>query len=111
MKKILPIIICLFSIFGLAQAPNGFNYQASVRDANGDLYTGQSVSFMFHIIQGTQTDAPSYSETHATNTDDLGQVSLIIGKGNAVSGTFNTIDWSLGSYFLKIKMILLYCCY
>ena len=106
MKKILPIIICFFSIFGLAQAPNGFNYQASVRDANGDLYTGQSVSFMFHIIQGTQTDAPIYSETHGTNTDDLGQVSLIIGKGNAVSGTFSTIDWSLGSYFLKIEVEL-----
>ena len=106
MKKILPIVIGLFSIFGLAQAPNGFNYQASVRDANGDLYTGQSVSFMFHIIQGTQTDAPIYSETHGTNTDDLGQVSLIIGKGNAVSGTFSTIDWSLGSYFLKIEVEL-----
>ena len=51
MKKLLPIVIALFSICGLAQAPNGFNYQASVRDANGDLVTEQSVSFKFHIIQ------------------------------------------------------------
>ena len=106
MKKLLPILIALFSICGLAQAPNGFNYQASVRDANGDLVIEQSVSFKFHIIQGTQTAAPTYSETHATNTDDLGQVSVVIGQGNATSGTFSSIDWSLGSYFLKIEVEL-----
>ncbi len=106
MKKLLPIVIALFSICGLAQAPNGFNYQASVRDANGDLVTEQSVSFKFHIIQGTQTAAPTYTETHATNTDDLGQVSVVIGQGNATSGTFSSIDWSLGSYFLKIEVEL-----
>lgn len=106
MKKLLPIVIALFSICGLAQAPNGFNYQASVRDANGDLVTEQSVSFKFHIIQGTQTAAPTYTETHSTNTDDLGQVSVVIGQGNATSGTFSSIDWSLGSYFLKIEVEL-----
>ena len=106
MKKLLPIVIALFSICGLAQAPNGFNYQASVRDANGDLVTDQSVSFKFHIIQGTQTAAPTYTETHATNTDDLGQVSVVIGQGNVTSGTFSSIDWSLGSYFLKIEVEL-----
>tara|TARA_B100000900_G_scaffold381087_1_gene367257 strand:+ start:505 stop:2469 length:1965 start_codon:yes stop_codon:yes gene_type:complete len=106
MKKLLPIVIALFSICGLAQAPNGFNYQASVRDANGDLVTEQSVSFKFHIIQGTQTAAPTYTETHATNTDDLGQVSVVVGQGNATSGTFSSIDWSLGSYFLKIEVEL-----
>ena len=106
MKKLLPIVIALFSIYGLAQAPNGFNYQASVRDANGDLVIEQSVGFKFHIIQGTQTAAPTYTETHATNTDDLGQVSFVIGQGNATSGTFSSIDWSLGSYFLKIEVEL-----
>ena len=106
MKKLLPVVIALFSICGLAQAPNGFNYQASVRDANGALVTEQSVSFKFHIVQGTQTAAPTYTETHATNTDDLGQVSVVIGQGNATSGTFSSIDWSLGSYFLKIEVEL-----
>ena len=106
MKKLLTIVIALFSICGLAQAPNGFNYQASVRDANGDLVTEQSVSFKFHIIQGTQTTTPTYTETHSTNTDDLGQVSVVIGQGNSTSGSFSSIDWSLGSYFLKIEVEL-----
>ncbi len=106
MKSIIHIVITLFCVCVYAQAPDGFNYQASVRDGSGSLVVSQSVSFKFHIIQGTQTAAPTYTETHATNTDDLGQVSLVIGQGNATSGTFNSIDWSLGSYFLKIEVEL-----
>ena len=106
MKSIIHIVITLFSICVSAQAPDGFNYQASVRDGSGSLVVSQSVSFKFHIIQGTQTATPTYSETHATNTDDLGQVSLVIGQGNATSGAFSSVDWSLGSYFLKIEVEL-----
>ncbi len=106
MKSIIHIVITLFCVCVYAQAPDGFNYQASVRDGSGSLVVSQSVSFKFHIIQGTQTAAPTYTETHATNTDDLGQVSLVIGQGNATSGTFNSVDWSLGSYFLKIEVEL-----
>ena len=87
MKSIIHIVITLFCVCVYAQAPDGFNYQASVRDGSGSLVVSQSVSFKFHIIQGTQTAAPTYTETHATNTDDLGQVSLVIGQGNATSGT------------------------
>ena len=106
MKSIIHIVITLFCICVYAQAPHGFNYQASVRDGSGSLVVSQSVSFKFHIIQGTQTATPTYTETHATNTDDLGQVSVVIGQGNATSGTFNSVDWSLGSYFLKIEVEL-----
>lgn len=106
MKSIIHIVITLFCVCVYAQAPDGFNYQASVRDGSGSLVVSQSVSFKFHIIQGTQTAAPTYTETHATNTDDLGQVSVVIGQGNATSGTFSSIDWSLGSYFLKIEVEL-----
>ena len=106
MKSIVHIVITLFCVCVYAQAPSGFNYQASVRDGSGSLVVSQSVSFKFHIIQGTQTAAPTYTETHATNTDDLGQVSVVIGQGNATSGTFSSIDWSLGSYFLKIEVEL-----
>ena len=78
MKSIIHIVISLFCICVYAQAPDGFNYQASVRDGSGSLVISQTVGFKFHIIQGTQTATPTYSETHATNTDDLGQVSVVI---------------------------------
>ena len=30
----------------------------------------------------------------------------MIGQGNSTSGSFSSIDWSLGSYFLKIEVEL-----
>ena len=37
-------------------------------------------------------------------TDDLGQISLVIGQGTVTTGAFSELDWSLGSYFLGIEL-------
>ena len=107
MKNYLSIVILL--VLGLnlnAQAPQGFNYQATVRNASGDLVISQNVSFVFNIIQGSQTANPAYSEEHTLSTDDLGQVSLIIGQGSPIqpTGVFSEIDWSFGNYYLEIEI-------
>jgi surface protein len=105
MKNYLFIVILLFLGLSLnAQAPQGFNYQATVRNASGDLVISQNVSFSFNIIQGSQTAEPTYSENHTLSTDDLGQVSLIIGQGSPTAGVFSEIDWSTGNYYLAIEL-------
>ena len=60
--------------------------------------------FKFNVIQGSQTAVPVFTETHYVPTDDLGQVTLVIGEGTANTGVFSEIDWSLGSYFLGIEL-------
>ena len=87
-----------------AQAPQGFNYQATVRNTTGELIINSNVYFKFNVIQGSQTAVPVFTETHYVPTDDLGQVTLIIGEGTANTGVFSEIDWSLGSYFLGIEL-------
>jgi uncharacterized protein (TIGR02145 family) len=87
-----------------AQAPQGFNYQATVRNSAGDLVVSTNVYFKFNVIQGSQTAVPVFTETHYVPTDDLGQVTLIIGEGTANTGVFSEIDWSLGSYYLGIEL-------
>ncbi len=87
-----------------AQAPQGFNYQATVRNSAGDLVINTNVYFKFNVIQASQTADPVFTETHNQLTDDLGQVTLIIGKGSPNTGVFSEIDWSLGSYFLGIEL-------
>ena len=105
MKNYLSIVILLFLGLSLnAQAPQGFNYQATVRNASGVLIIGQNVSFSFNIIQGSQTADPTYSEDHTLLTDDLGQVSLVIGQGTPTTGVFSEIDWSIGNYYLAIEL-------
>ena len=105
MKNYLSIVMLLFLGLSLkAQAPQGFNYQATVRNASGDLVVNQNVSFSFDIIQGSQTADPTYSEDHTLLTDDLGQVSLVIGQGTPTTGVFSEIDWSIGNYYLAIEL-------
>ena len=87
-----------------AQAPQGFNYQATVRNSSGDLIVNTNVYFKFNVIQGSQTAVPIFTETHYVPTDDIGQVNLIIGQGTANTGAFSALDWSLGSYYLGIEL-------
>ena len=100
MKKFYSIIFLVVALLTQlqAQAPQGFNYQATVRDAGGNLILNTNVYFKFNIQQGSQTAIPSYTEVHFVPTDDLGQVNLVIGQGTASTGVFSELDWSLGSY-------------
>jgi hypothetical protein len=50
------------------------------------------------------TSLPVFSETHLAPTDDLGQVNLVIGQGTATTGTFSTINWGTGNYYLGIEL-------
>jgi uncharacterized protein (TIGR02145 family) len=105
MKNYLSIVILLFLTLSLnAQAPQGFNYQATVRNSAGELIIKSNVYFKFNVIQGSQTAVPVFTETHYVPTDDLGQMNLVIGQGTPSTGTFSELDWSLGSYYLGIEL-------
>ena len=106
MKKFYAILcLAIASLTQLqAQAPQGFNYQATVRNSAGDLVVSTNVYFKFNVIQDSQTADPIFTETHEILTDDLGQVNLIIGQGTANTGVFSELDWSLGSYYLGIQL-------
>ena len=106
MKKFYAILcLAIASLTQLqAQAPQGFNYQATVRNSSGDLIVNTNVYFKFNVIQGSLTAVPIFTETHYVSTDDLGQVNLVIGQGTANLGSFSALDWSLGSYYLGIEL-------
>ncbi|WP_299053809.1 hypothetical protein [uncultured Polaribacter sp.] len=104
MKKIVIFLALVFTITTFAQAPQGFNYQATVRNSSGELIINTNVYFKFNVIQGSQTAVPIFTETHYVPTDDLGQVNLVIGQGTATTGAFSDLDWSLGNYYLGIEL-------
>jgi hypothetical protein len=104
MKKLFTLFAFAITLIATAQAPQGFNYQATVRNSSGALITNQNVLFKFNIMLNSQTSLPVYSETHQAPTDDLGQVNLVIGTGTPTTGTFSSINWGGGSYFLGIEL-------
>lgn len=104
MKKLYTLISLIVITTINAQAPQGFNYQATVRNSAGVLITNQSVSFKFSILQNSDTGTVVYSENQTTTTDDLGHASLVVGRGTPVTGTFSSINWANGTYYLKIEL-------
>ena len=104
MKKLFTLLAFVITITTFAQAPQGFNYQATVRNSAGALIVNQNVLFKFNIMQNSQTSLPVYSETHQVPTDDLGQVNLTVGQGTATTGTFAGINWGNGNYYLGIEL-------
>jgi uncharacterized protein (TIGR02145 family) len=104
MKKLFTLLALAITLIATAQAPQGFNYQATVRNSSGALIVNQNVLFKFNIMQNSQTSLPVYSETHQAPTDDLGQVNLTIGTGTPTTGTFAGINWANGTYYLGIEL-------
>ena len=89
------------SIF--AQAPQKMSYQAVIRNSNDSLLISTPVGMRISLVQGTPTGIVVFSETQTATTNANGLVSLQIGMGTALSGTFANIDWSAGPYYVKIE--------
>jgi len=89
------------SIF--AQAPQKMSYQAVIRNTSGALVTSTSVGMKISVLQGTATGTVAYSETQTASTNANGLVSLEIGSGTIVTGTFAGINWANGPYFIKTE--------
>jgi hypothetical protein len=104
MKKLFTIIAFVTSLTIFAQAPQGFNYQATVRNSSGALLLNQIVLVKFNILQNSTTGTTVYSETQTANSDDLGHISLVVGQGTATTGTFSAINWGNGTYYLGIEL-------
>ena len=104
MKTIYLALALLITTVTFAQVPQGFNYQATVRNSSGELLVDQNVYFKFNLMLNSQTSVPVFTETHYVPTDDVGQVNLVIGQGTTDTGNFSGIDWGAGNYFLGIEL-------
>jgi hypothetical protein len=103
MKKLLTIIVAVLLFAGTyAQSPQKMSYQAVVRDASNALVTTQ-VGMKISILQGAESGTPVYVETQTPTPNVNGLVSIEIGGGTPVIGTFSVIDWSAGPYFIKTE--------
>jgi len=104
MKKLFTLLALTITLIVSAQAPQGFNYQATVRNSSGALLLNQIVLVKFNVFQNSATGILVYSENQTANTDDLGHIALVVGQGTATTGTFSNINWGSGSYYLGIEL-------
>ncbi|MBN2612367.1 MAG: hypothetical protein JXB00_12480 [Bacteroidales bacterium] len=106
MKKITFSIITIFIyVVSFAQMPETFNYQAVVRNADGDIVKEQAVSFKIEILKGSETGDVVFAETHSVTTSQQGVATFAIGAGDHTA-QWMPIDWSLDAYYLKVYLDL-----
>lgn len=104
MKKNITLFLALLVCTHLlAQAPQKMSYQAVVRDSNNALLVSTAIGMQISLLQGSVTGSAVYVETHTTTTNTNGFISLEIGTGTAVIGSFSAINWANGPYFIKTE--------
>jgi len=100
------LMLMLLASVSQAQTPNKFNYQAIIKDANGQVLSNHALGLQFSILSGSETGTVVYSERHQVTTQSNGLVTLAIGGGTLVSGSMANIDWGNDSYYLSVAIDL-----
>ena len=102
MKKLLLSIVAITTITlsSFGQAPEGFKYQAVVRDAGNLILNNQAVGMQLTIQQGSIGGPSVYTETFAVTTNAHGLINIEIGSGTTTDN-FAAIDWANGPYFIE----------
>jgi len=106
MKRIITFLAVIFTAVSIyAQTPDKMSYQAVIRDISGLLVTNQSVGMKISVLQGSVSGTVVYSEIFNPNpaTNENGLVTVQIGGGVPMTGTFNSINWGTGPYFIKVE--------
>ncbi|HSH67964.1 MAG TPA: hypothetical protein VLB84_19660, partial [Bacteroidia bacterium] len=104
MKKIVTFLATVFiTLTAVAQVPQKMSYQAVIRNSSNALVSNAPVGMQISILQNSATGTAVYVETQVTSTNSNGLVSIEIGSGTPVTGTFSGIDWSMGPYFIKTE--------
>ena len=109
MKKILVIAAAIIlSILNpaQAQAPQGFTYQAAVRNNDGTAVANRQVSVRIALVQGNALGVERYAELHSPTTDAAGLFTIVVGQGMALVNCMmqDCIDWADGPWFLRLQV-------
>jgi hypothetical protein len=105
MKKLILSLVAIatISLSSFGQAPEGFKYQAVVRDAGNTILNNQAVGMQIEILQGGISGTPVYTESFTPTTNTYGLVNLEIGTGTT-SDDFTIIDWANDTYFIRTSI-------
>ena len=103
-KNILFLAVITMSLSVWAQSPEKMSYQAVVRDSDGNLLVDHNIGIQVSIVQNNINGDVVYQERHYPITNSNGLVTLEIGGGTVISGTFSSIEWASDNYFIKTEI-------
>ena len=99
-KLLVLLSVMLYINVAVAQAPPYINYQAVVRNAQGQPLATTVVQFQLFILDGITGGTTLFTETDTATTNQFGLVTLQIGKNSQL----DTVNWGNGAKFLQVKI-------
>ena len=84
--------------------PQKMSYQAVVRSSSNELLANKTVGMKISILYNTPTGNVVYAETQTPTTNDNGLISIAIGTGTIIEGSFSHIEWTQGPHFIKTEI-------
>ena len=107
-KTVFLSLMSSISLLGLAQVPQGINYQAAAFTSSGVPISNTTLQVKAGILSDTITPVIVWEELHSTiRTNNSGVFNIVIGSGTKQSGSaaaFSNIDWSVTPLYLKIQI-------
>ena len=86
------VLIMFLAVAGMAQNDK-ISYQAVVRNSANHLVSDQDLTVTVGIAN-SEGGVAVYTETHAVHSNTNGLISLLIGDGTPVSGSWGAIQWN-----------------
>ena len=104
MKKFKSLFVAFATLLAttMTMAQSGFNYQAVIRDASGNLLADQEIALRITLTteSGNQT---YYQEMQTVRSNAYGAVSVVVGEGTVVRGSFSNVPWNSGNVYMKTE--------
>ena len=107
MKKIVSTLVytllCI-SFLTAQSVPNGINFQAVARDADGAILANKTITLRLSLKTQVPIEQTFYVETQQVTTNSLGLFSLVIGKGKTSQGLFEEVPWGSSEIMMETAM-------
>ena len=106
-KSIISFLILLglcLAYLGEASAqavPHRINYQGIARNSDGTVVVSATIKIRVSILDGSPSSPAVYKEQFQVNTNQYGLFTFALGHGTPLLGTFESVDWGNGNYWLK----------
>jgi len=97
LKHFLFLTLLSILVTSYAQVPEGFSYQAVIRNNDRALLQNETVSIVISIMRN---DVVIYSQAQVVATNDNGLVTLLIGG----TPEFSKIDWANGPLYVRTQV-------
>ena len=101
--RILIMAAAILSADVATAQPQGFSYQAVVRNAQGELVCNSNVGLRLTIADSTGSQI-MYSETQTVQTNAYGVLSVTVGSGKSDAKRLQDVNWASDNVWLHVEV-------